>query len=205
MTKIGFYDQIYSGDCRELAGMIPDQSVDLVMTDPPYKRKYLDLYRWLGEECERVLKPEGFLLAYAGAYWKDQVMQRLGLYLDYYFDFILTHGGPSPVTWRRRIVIRHKSILAYTRKGSVNQPRTNVLGLYPGGKKDKRYHPWGQDEESARYYIDCFSKPGDLVVDFFCGGGTVPAVCQELGRRWLAFEIEPETAEVARARVGALL
>jgi site-specific DNA-methyltransferase (adenine-specific) len=201
LLPLRIYDQIYTGDCRDLAAMIPDSSVDLICTDPPYKRRYLPLYSWLAAEARRVLKPEGFLLAYAGEYWKDDIITRLSTELEYYFDFILVNSGPSSMVWQRKIISRHKSILAYTQFSSKAKPRTNVLSLLKGEGMDKRFHEWGQDEGSIRYYIDCFTKPGDLVVDFFCGGGTVPAACQALDRRWLAFELDPEVARVARARV----
>ena len=42
---------------------------------------------------------------------------------------------------------------------------------------------------------------GTIVFDPFTGGGTVPAVCKMLGRRYLAFEIDPEVAQRARDRV----
>ena len=43
------------------------------------------------------------------------------------------------------------------------------------------------------HFLMCF--------DPFTGGGTVPAVCKMLGRNYLAFEIDPDTAELARQRV----
>jgi tRNA/tmRNA/rRNA uracil-C5-methylase (TrmA/RlmC/RlmD family) len=46
------------------------------------------------------------------------------------------------------------------------------------------------------------TEAGDLVVDPFCGGGTVPAACQALGRRWLATEIDPEAIAMARKRLA---
>ena len=67
---------IYTGDARELAEAIPDESVDLIFTDPVYDR--IDDYRWLaeshvlsGDQCEidgghveklglRDSHPEGF-------------------------------------------------------------------------------------------------------------------------------------------------
>jgi adenine-specific DNA-methyltransferase len=195
------FDQIYTGDCRELAAMIPSGSVDLVFTDPPYLKKHLALYSWLAVEAKRILKPDGFLLAYSGLYWKSDVMCRINPYMDYFFDFALVNSGQSPVIWNRKVIGRHKSVLAYTQKGASPKPRTTVLSFFNGSKADKRYHEWGQDEVSARYYISCFSRPGDLVVDFFCGGGTVPAMCKVQDRRYLAYELDPQMAEVARERV----
>lgn len=201
--KLGFYnlDQIYTGDARELAKSIPDQSVDLIFTDPPYLREFIPLYGWVAREAARVLKLGGFACVYAGTYWKFEVMKQLDTGLDYFFDMILLNGGNSPYMWQRHVISRHKSILVYMRKGENSIPRSNVLSFWTGGGEDKRYHIWGQDESSARYYIDCFSKPGDVVFDPFTGGGITCAVCKILDRRFLGFEIDPESAEIARARV----
>jgi len=192
---------IYTGDCRELAKVIPDESVDLIFTDPPYLREYLYLYDWLAETAKRVLRPGGFCLPYVAVYWKDRVMAMMGKFLNYYFDLVLVNSGQSPIMWQRKIISRHKSILAYTRdKGTV--ARTMVLSLWNGGGEDKRYHIWGQDESSARYYTDCFSSVDQVVWDPFAGGGTTPAVCRMLNRNYVAFEIDPTTADNARRRVA---
>jgi DNA modification methylase len=52
----------------------------------------------------------------------------------------------------------------------------------------------------VKYYLSCFSKPGDLVLDPFVGG-TIPSVCLQLGQRFIGFEIDPDTADVARRRL----
>jgi len=202
---IGPYElnQIYTGDARELSKSIPDQSVDLIFCDPPYIKKFMYLYDWLGQEAKRILKPNGFLLAYAGTYWKADVISCLSSCMEYYFDFILLNGGNSPIMWARKVISRHKSILAYRRFEDVNaHPKTNVLSFWNGSGEDKRFHTWGQDESSARYYIDCFSRAKNIVFDPFCGGGTTPAVCKILDRKYLSFEIDPAAADLARTRVS---
>jgi len=45
------------------------------------------------------------------------------------------------------------------------------------------------------------SKPGDVVADFFCGGGTTPAVAQKLGRRWIACDVSRIAVSVTRDRL----
>ncbi len=196
-----YRNQIITGDARVLAERIPDGSIDLIFTDPPYQREYLPLYAWLAETTKRVLKPDGFCLVYAGVYWKDRVMAMMGANLNYYFDLVLVNSGQSPIMWKRKIISRHKSILAYTgNKDSV--ARTTVLSLWNGGGEDKRYHTWGQDESGARYYTDCFSSTDHVVWDPFAGGGTIPAICRMLNRNYVAFEINPITADNARQRVA---
>ena len=196
-----YKNQIVTGDAQELAKRIPDESVDLIFTDPPYSKEYWYLYEWLTVIASRVLKPSGFLLTYAGPYWKADVMKRLNEHLDYFWDFILMHKGNTTILWTRRIISRYKSILAYVLKDSKALPRTNVIGLIPGEGSSKNFHHWGQGKRPATLLIDCFSRPNDIVVDFMAGAGTFVAVCKELGRNYIAFEIDPDTAELARERV----
>jgi DNA modification methylase len=49
--------------------------------------------------------------------------------------------------------------------------------------------------------LRAFTNKTYIIFDPFTGGGTVPAVCKMLQRRYLAFEIDPDTAELARERV----
>lgn len=146
-------------------------------------------------------KPNGFLITYAGPYWKHKVMMTLGEHLDYFYDFILMHKGNTPILWPRRIITGYKSLLCYTLKGSKAVPVTNVLGKYDGTGGDKRFHRWGQEANTARYYIDVFSREGDLVVDYFLGAGTFAEVCKGLNRNFIGYEKYKETYDLARARV----
>lgn len=207
-SKLGPYqlNTIITGDARQLSPAIPDHSIDLIFTDPPYKRQSLHLYTWLAEEAARLLKPDAFLLAYAGAYWKDEIMHRLRSHLSFFWDYIIFHAhGPSSLIWQRRIVSRYVSILAYHLPNYRPLPRCKTLGVWTAAFKDKRFHLWGQDEHTAQYFVDCFSSPDAIVADFFTGAGTIPAVAQRLHRNFLAFEIDPSTADVARSRLAGTI
>lgn len=197
---------LFCGDAMELASKkIGAGTVDLIYTDPPYPKEYHYCYEWLAEEAARALKPSGFLIAYVGPYWKDVVMGYFNEYLQYFYDFILVHKGNTSILWPRKIISGYKSILCYHQKERSPLPRTNVLGQWNGTGGDKRFHRWGQDETTARYYIDCFSQEGDLVVDYFLGGGTTAMVCKRLNRDFLGFEIDIATFNIARARVDGAM
>jgi site-specific DNA-methyltransferase (adenine-specific) len=66
-------NKIYQGDCLEIMKEIPDNSVDAIVTDPPYGLSFMGK-KWdydvpsveIWKECLRVLKPGGYLLAFAG-------------------------------------------------------------------------------------------------------------------------------------------
>lgn len=177
-------------------------TVDLIYTDPPYAKKYLYCYEWLAQESVRVLKPSGFLITYCGPYWKDIVMGYLGQCLQYFYDFALIHGDTS-MLWPRKVISGYKSLLCYHLKGEKPLPNTNVLGKYTHSAKDKRFHRWGQSELEARYYIDCFTREGDLVVDYFLGSGTTAEVCKRLNREFIGFEIDEDTYNMAQNRIDS--
>lgn len=49
--------------------------------------------------------------------------------------------------------------------------------------------------------VSDYSRPGDLVVDPFCGSGTTAIACRRLGRSCITSEQDPETHAIARARI----
>ena len=62
-------------------------------------------------------------------------------------------------------------------------------------------HKWHKRTGRLTKWVRNLSDSGGIVLDTFTGGGSIPAVCKQLGRRYLAFEIDPDTAEMARERV----
>ena len=66
----------------------------------------------------------------------------------------------------------------------------------------RTHHDWGQDQSEVEYLLEKLTQPGELVVEPFCGGGSVPAAAKKLGRRWIATEIDETTALIARKRLS---
>lgn len=46
------------------------------------------------------------------------------------------------------------------------------------------------------------TEPGDLVLDPFCGSGTVGVVAARMGRRFLGIDLDPPTCLEARTRIA---
>ncbi len=201
MSLESYLDTITTGDALELSRAIPNESIDLVFCDPPYLKRHIEagVYSWLAQTAARVLKPGGFCLAYTGTEWLATVLSQMQAHLTYFWLCVLRYDGSAGYVYCKRVVTRYTPIVAFV-KGK-NAPQAPFLDCASGSGADKRFHIWGQDERTASYYIDCFSRPGDLVFDLFCGGGTVPAVCKQIHRRYIAFEIDPATADRARRRL----
>lgn len=50
--------------------------------------------------------------------------------------------------------------------------------------------------------ITLFTKPGDMILDPFCGSGTTGVACVQTGRRFIGIEIEPKYVKIARRRIA---
>lgn len=210
METLGPYllDSIVLGDARDLAPAIPDGSVDLIFTDPSYRQEDLHLYGWLAEMAARVLKPGGFCLAMAGGLHLNEVFKLMDEHLTFFWLYEIEMTGQRlGIVWphgnnRVRIVAQVRPVAAYSKGPSLS--RISTLGLVKGSGRDKKYHAWGQDEASTRYFVDCFSDVGDVVLDPFSGGGTTAAMCATLKRRFLAFDKDPEAVKQSQERIATV-
>ena len=80
-------------------------------------------------------------------------------------------------------------------------PDTIVTTVGNRGPTAWNGHAWNKNPQAYIEWCDVFTPDEGIVVDFFGGGGTVPAVSKILARPYLAFEIDPGTADLARERV----
>lgn len=67
--------------------------------------------------------------------------------------------------------------------------------------RERLDYPTQKPEALLERIIKASSRPGDLVADFFCGSGTLPAVAETLGRNWLAVDSSPLAVHAARKRL----
>jgi len=189
-------DGLYLGDFREIGEKIPDASVDLIFTDPPYDRKAIELYDGLGEFAARVLRPGGSLISYVGQIQLPDAVADLSRHLRYWWTCSCYHSGPSLLRMNEYgIVNGWKPMLWFVKE--TRGDKTTFINDVATGSREKSHHDWQQSEAEARYFIELLTEPDGFVVDPFCGGGTTPAACIGLGRKWAAFEIDE--ANLARA------
>lgn len=200
MSHLGPYplDSIITGDARELARAIPDESVDLIFTDPVYDR--IDDYHWLAETAARVLKPDSACLVWQGQSWLHDTLNAMCPPLTYTWQLHDNRIGNSNFAIRGRMV-RKLDLCLWLEKGKA--PLTRCFWDYHQSSDWPRFHALGWDKAPSTIieWLDVFTTQNAIVFDPFTGGGTVPAVCKMLRRHYLAFEIDPDTAERARQRV----
>ena len=106
------------GDMQTLGETIPVDSIDLIFTDPPYNETSLSLYGDLATLADRVLKPGGSLVTYAGHYalFKINDLIRANSKLDYHWQIIVRHSGSKSRIHARRIWPYYKTLLWYYKR-----------------------------------------------------------------------------------------
>lgn len=190
VKKLVSVDEIVLGDFREKADEIPDNSVDLIFTDPPYDRAAIKLFDGLGEFAAKKLRPGGSLVFYLGQIQLPSALEILSKHLRYWWCCSCYHSGPTLLRMNEYGIVNGWKPILWFVKESRGDKETFINDVATG-TKEKSHHEWQQAEAEALYFIEKLTKPGDFVVDPFCGGGTTPSVCEKHGRKWKAFEIDP--------------
>ena len=193
--------RLFVADIRDGLKEIADESVDVIITDPPYAREYIGLYGALSRVAQRVLKANGSLIVMTGQSYLPEVMQELGQAMLYHWTMsYLTPGGKSPQMFQKRVNTFWKPLLWYVKSEYTGDYVGDVVKS-PVNANEKDYHEWGQSLGGMLEVVERMSNPGDVVLDPFLGGGTtgIAAMCK--GRKFVGTDIEAGHVEVSRQRL----
>jgi len=192
------------GDFRRVLADLPDESIDIIFTDPPYPQEFLPLWSDLAMFAARVLKPGALLVSYTGQTFLPEVMRRLEEHLRYVWCGTVLTSGPHWQSWQTKVRSGAKPLLFFAR--GVYQPVEWFEDVYDSEGKEKEHHDWQQSIGCARYYLSRLVRPGDVVLDPFLGGGTTALAAREVGCHMVGAEIDAAaiTATLQRLQDAAL-
>jgi site-specific DNA-methyltransferase (adenine-specific) len=209
------------GDCLEIMRGMPDHSVDLVLTDPPYKvsQKYgggvdadnlaaVSSILLVMPEISRILKPDRF----AAVFYDNRI-------LPFLFEAI-----------RGTRLVYRKQLFLYRRWGIANRwigwmQCTDPCCLFVNGfdkpfapaikgkvkhdtytkakpEEESTGHPAQKPLEMVEDLVTWLSDEGDVVVDPFMGSGTTGVACVKLGRRFIGFDNNKEYFNMTQKRIA---
>ncbi|AFH22638.1 hypothetical protein OSG_eHP31_00130 [environmental Halophage eHP-31] len=192
--------EVRHGDFRNVLDAVDNNSVDHVVTDPPYDEDALELWAALGAHAARVLKPGGFLIAYSGKAHLPAVHDALRSHLDYHWQAVVNHAGPGAKIFSRKLRTGYKPILIYT-NGDPDLQDDFVTDVIGGGGREKDDHDWQQAEAEAAKLIESFTEVDDRICDPMCGSGTIGVAAHRLNRRCLLVDEDGDAVETAREKV----
>lgn len=190
---------------------VADESVDLILTDPPWSLHESAIHQPMGECFLRWLKPGGMLLCYCGN-------ASLPMFLDAFRDAGLKYqwmlgcakhhqNGNQPTKMQRggRFLASLRPVMLYSKGKDFSIHKTPVDLFLSRRETDEHTHPlnWQQPLDEARYFVSHFAAPGTTIVDPFVGSGTnAAAVALEgQGRRFLGCDLDDLCVKIARRRV----
>lgn len=212
MSKI----EIKQGDCLELMKDIPDNSIDISFTSPPYNRKRNDKYKFYNDtiddylsflksftdELLRVTKGNVFVNIQKNYYNKSEIFSYLGYYSDKICEVIIWEKtNPMPASGFN-ITNSYEMFIVFGKSLKSNTTYTkNIISSSVNSNMPKE-HKAVMKQEVSDWFIEKFTKEGDVVLDCFMGLGTTAISCQKFNRDFIGIEIDKNYFSIAKERLG---
>lgn len=203
--------ELIIGNCIEEMKKIEDQSVDLILTDPPYNAKNIGPNK-REYSLGRMQLPEKEYKKFCKDWFREA--KRISKAIVFTPGIANTHNYPQPF-WQ---IAWHKpASVSFNRMGGFNawEPifiygkpterlgqdywRQDTLNLKKG---PERKHPCPKPLPLMDWLVQKFSKPNDLILDPFAGSGTSLLSAKRFGRRFIGIDLNPEYIEICKKRLA---
>jgi len=178
------------GNCREVLADIPDNSVAMILTDPPYGMASEPNYRWLGTFGFDKLIPGGSLICFTGntTEFRDlKIFEAAGLL--WHPRCSLHHKRPERFVGKYNMVFGDKPLLWFTkgpRRATMGAAHpAQIYNVLRDDGPDKSEHPWAQSEADVTRLIYDLTEPEELIVDPFAGTARWGRIALKAHRRWI--------------------
>ena len=211
--------KLLNGDCLDLMGGVSDNSVDLVLTDPPYMintkstgggkldpwADYCNAALWYTEwirQARRVLKPTGSLWSFLN--WRSMVtFQKAAATLGWPIESLLVWDkcwiGPSGPKGLRP---RYELVALWAMPDFKIEDRSLPdIQSFKWSSTKPHGHPAEKPVDLMKWIIEHATNEGDVVLDMFMGSGTTGEAAVQLGRDFIGMEMNEAFFEVAGRRI----
>jgi site-specific DNA-methyltransferase (adenine-specific) len=219
-------NKIYNMDCLEGMKSIPDKSIDLVITDPPYdiQTSGAGIYK---QDDKQYIKELNFMKDGFSSEVLDElcrVLRKINIYifcsqkqiiplLDYFvkgkncnYNLLTWHKtNPIPACGNKYLTDT-EFILFFREKGvKVHGTFKSKFTYYltPLNQKDKKLygHPTVKPLNTVQNFVINSSLPNSTILDPFMGSGTTAVACINTNRNYIGFEIDPDYYKIAEERI----
>lgn len=212
--------KLLQGDCLELMKDIPDGSVDLVLTDPPYiaptitsigrnnNKHVADMsiiktyYKLIKTEFERILKNDGSIFIFCDEKYA------MCLY-EVFYEWKCT----SLVVWDKgkigmgRPFRKQHEFIFFANRETSEHNKTEETKCYPSilkcspVKSEEKQHISQKPVELLEKLICGFSVESGVVLDCFMGSGSTGVACLNTNRKFIGIELHEDYFNIAKNRI----
>ena len=212
--------QLYHGDCLEMIKNIPDGSIDLLLTDPPYNvsrennfqtmgtasrigmdfgdwDKDFDLTGWV-EPMTRLFRENANVVIFCD--WKQLSVMVNAMIKNHITPkrcLVLNKSNPAPFN-RDRMFVNDVEFAVWGVYNSKDKPTKWVFNRENPVEKcvmdttvqSSKLHPTMKDVKIMERLVRLLSNLGDTVLDPFAGVMTTGVACKRLGRKFVGIELD---------------
>lgn len=226
-------NKIYNKDCISWIKDVPDNTIDLVIIDPPYKiRKKTQEVNSLAIAVKKYnleLQRDNLIDEYDKSILEEliRVMKKINIYIwcngeqvPFYIDYfvnknkckmdILVWNKTNAMPLYNNKYMTDKEYCLYFRKGGYCKPTcyedAKTVFYLPINQKDKKkwIHPTIKPLSIIRTLIRNSSKENDVVLDCFLGSGTTAVACILENRNYIGVELNKKYYDIANKRISEL-
>ena len=206
---------LMKGDCLERMKEIPDNSVDMILTDIPYGEvnqkssglRALD--KGVADECsidldEMILE---CIRICKGSFYIFCGTQQISVIVTLFKHNKLTtrvgcweKSNPSPMNGTK-LWLSGMEFCVFARKPKAvfNEHCKKALWRHPSGKS--KIHPTQKPTALMEQLILASSNEGETVLDFTAGSFTTGVACKNLNRKFIGIEMDDKYFEIGKNRI----
>jgi site-specific DNA-methyltransferase (adenine-specific) len=207
------------GDCLEEMKNIPDGSVDMVLTDPPYGMSYQSNYRekkhskiendsnldWLDDFCKemfRVSKDNTAHYVFTSFHNIDIFKQKLQLYFKVKNILVWEKNNTSMGDLEGDFAPKIEFVI-FLHKGVRKINGSRDPNIFKFNKTANDNHPTEKPVGLCEYLMGKFSDEGHTILDPFMGSGTTGVAARATDRNFIGIEKDESYFNIAKKRIEA--
>lgn len=206
-------NKIYNMDCLEAMKALPDKSIDLIITDPPYGIKAARYKRANTQYGKSLAKCRD----YGQSDWDDKIPSKeifdemfrvsrnqIVFGGNYFISYL--YNSPCWLVWDKNtgnngyadcelVWTSFKTAVRkfkWTWKGFIQEDMKN---------KEERVHPTQKPVPLMEWIINNYSKECQTILDPFLGSGSTAIACINTNRNFIGFELDKNYFDIANERI----
>ena len=201
---------IYHADCRDILPLIPDKSIDLVLTDPPYGVRKddwddkLEFVYFVQEWIQKLTLLAPIIIWFTSSKHLPQMLQGRN---D--FHRLLIWNKPPGTQYagssHNNIWYSFEPILVFGNEKTIikkggDSPYSYAVFNASTTPERNFNHPTSKPESLINWLVQHYSDKDDIILDPFLGSGTTCYCAKKLNRYSIGIEIEEKYCEIAANR-----
>ena len=219
---------LYNADCLDVLKTVKSESIDLVVTDPPYRTISggNKSEKWKSGYSSSVLyKNDGKIFEYNSITFEEWIPEVYRVLKDGTHFYCMTNTINlckivevatecgfylhNILVWEKntantnRWYMKNCEYTLFFKKGrakTINNPSSKTVHSF-NNPIDKK-HPTEKPVELMELYVSNSSNEGETVLDLFMGSGATGVACKNLNRNFIGVEISKEYYRIALQNIN---